>query len=277
MTDILHTIAAHSSDRVEKSKAVKPLADIVREAEAVREYEAFRNGGTERQGKTQFRFEEALKKEGMSFIYEVKKASPSKGVLDEAFPYLQIACEYEEAGADAISVLTEPEWFCGSDRHLEEIAKKVSIPVLRKDFIVDPYQIYEAKLLGADAILLICALHELKTLKEFRRIAQGLGLSVLTETHTEAEVHMALEAGSGIIGVNNRDLKTFHVDLGTSARLRRMVPDDILFISESGIRTREDIARLEEIKIDAVLIGETLMKSRDKRRQVKSLKGERIK
>ena len=276
MTDILHTIAAHTVKRVEKSKAVKPLADIVREAEAVRVYEAVRIRGTGRQGETQFPFEEALKKEGMSLICEVKKASPSKGVLDEAFPYLQIACEYEEAGADAISVLTEPEWFLGRDRHLEEIAGKVCIPVLRKDFIVDPYQIYEAKLLGADAILLICALHELKALKEFHRIAQVLGLSVLTETHTEEEVHMALEAGAGIIGVNNRDLKTFQVDLGTSARLRRMVPDDILFVSESGIQTREDIAWMEENKIDAVLIGETLMKSRDKRKQISVLKGERV-
>lgn len=275
MNDILFVIAARTAERVEQRKAVKPMADLVKEAEAFRTFEPDAPGKAGWKDTKVFPFETALKKERISLICEVKKASPSKGVLDESFPYLQIASEYEDAGADAISVLTEPDWFLGDDRHLSEIRKQVCIPVLRKDFIVDPYQVYEAKILGADAILLICALHEGKALKEYLRIAREIGLSVLTEVHTEAEVHAALEAGAEIIGANNRDLRTFQVDIGTSIRLREMVPDDIIFVSESGIRTREDIACLEEHKVNAVLIGETLMKSQNKNLQMSELRGGR--
>ena len=186
--------------------------------------------------------------------------------------YLKIAQEYEDAGAAAISVLTEPYYFLGCDRYLEEIAKKVSIPVLRKDFTVDAYQIYEARAIGASAVLLICALLEEGELKEYLEIAHSLGLSALVEAHTEEEIQMALRCGSGIIGVNNRNLKNFQVDISLSSRLRGKVPEDVLFVSESGIRTGQDMARLREAKVDAVLIGETLMRSEDKKKELEKLR-----
>lgn len=218
-------------------------------------------------------FYEALKAPGMSFICEVKKASPSKGVIASEFPYLEIAGEYEAAGAAAISCLTEPFYFCGADRYLEEIARDVKIPVLRKDFTVDEYMIYEAKVLGASAVLLICAILDDVQLKEYTVIARDLGLSVLTEAHTEAEVLRAMDSGANVIGVNNRDLTTFQVDLETSIRLRRLVPPEYLYISESGIRTRNDIAVLEQNGVDGVLIGETLMRLPDKKRALDTLRG----
>jgi len=220
-----------------------------------------------------FLFEQALRKPGISFICEVKKASPSKGVIAEDFPYEQIALEYEEAGADAISILTEPFYFKGSNEYLEKIRKKVSIPLLRKDFTVDEYMLYEAKKLGADAVLLICAILSPMQLAEYAGIARELGLSALVEAHDEKEVDMALKAGAGIIGVNNRNLKDFTVDIQNSIRLRALVPKNILFVSESGMKTREDIARLEADGTDAVLIGETFMRSRDKAAMLKSLAG----
>jgi len=261
MTDILNTIAARSRERVEDRKTQKSLLEISKEAEGL----WIEN--------PEFPFEKALRTNGMAFICEVKKASPSKGILDDHFPYLEIAVDYKDAGAAAISVLTEPDWFLGSDEYLKEIRKVVDIPILRKDFTVDSYQIYEAKLLGADAILLICALLDVVKLKEYIDIAHGLGLSTLVEAHTEAEIKAALDAGARIIGVNNRDLKTFEVDITTSINLRKLVPESILFISESGIKTPEDILRLRENKINAVLIGEALMKSKDKKKQLAELKG----
>ncbi len=221
-----------------------------------------------------FPFEAALHAPGISFICEVKKASPSKGIFVKEFPYLAIAKEYEKAGANAISVLTEPDFFQGSPRFLEEIANAVSVPVLRKDFIIDPYQIYESKLLGASAILLICALLDTATLKNYLKTAHSLGLSALVEAHTELEVKSALEAGAKIIGINNRDLKTFSVDLTTSARLRKHIPAEILFVSESGIQSAQEVSFLRKIGTDAVLIGETLMKSNDKKEQLSLLRGE---
>jgi indole-3-glycerol phosphate synthase len=259
MTDILDAIAARARVRVEEKKKKKPPEAVAEEARLLY--------------KAEFRFEQVLRREGLSFICEIKKASPSKGVLSEDFPYLQIAKEYEEAGADAISVLTEPEWFLGSDAYLSEIRKTVGLPLLRKDFIVDSYQIYEAKLLGADAILLICALLDRKELEEDIGIAYSLGLSAVVEAHTEAEAGMAVTSGARIVGVNNRDLKTFEVDVSTSVRLRKLIPDDVLFISESGIKTPEDIARLRESRIDAVLIGETLMRSSDRKKILAELRG----
>jgi indole-3-glycerol phosphate synthase len=218
-----------------------------------------------------FFFERTLKKEGVSFICEVKKASPSKGIIAEDFPYLQIAKEYEDAGAAAISVLTEPEFFKGSGEHLQEIAREVKIPVLRKDFIVDDFQIYEAKFLGAAAVLLICAILENEKLKHCIELAHSLGLSALVETHREAEVENALNAGAKIIGINNRDLKTFNVDLQTTKKLCKLIPNSIIKVSESGIKTPQDMQFLLDCGVDAVLIGESFMLAKNKKHHLQHL------
>lgn len=220
-----------------------------------------------------FAFENALKKQGMSFICECKKASPSKGLIVSDFPYLQIAKEYELAGADCISVLTEPKWFLGSDEYLKEIANFVSIPCLRKDFTVDKYMIYEAKVLGASAVLLICSILNENNLKEYISICDELGLSALVEIHDESEAQMALNSGAKIIGVNNRNLKDFSVDTNNSLKFRKIIPKDVLFVSESGINNAEDIAKLRDIGVDAVLIGETLMRATDKKAKLNELRG----
>ncbi|MDD7390004.1 MAG: indole-3-glycerol phosphate synthase TrpC [Lachnospiraceae bacterium] len=257
---ILDEIAAKTRERIAREKEKRSLEEIKTLAEALpvsRDYP----------------FEKALKKEGMSFICEIKKASPSKGVIAEEFPYLQIAKEYEQAGAAAISCLTEPYYFQGSNQYLKEVSEAVSIPVLRKDFTVDPYMIYEAKLYGASAVLLICAILNDEELKRYLELAHSLGLSALVEAHTEEEVKRALHAGAKIIGVNNRDLKTFTVDLNTSIRLRSQVPGNLLYVSESGIKNAEHIAALRENHVDAVLIGETLMRSPDKKAALDKLKG----
>jgi len=253
---ILNKIAEKTRERVENIKKAKPFAEIKTLAESLPKDNSFK-------------FEKAISAPGISFICEVKKASPSKGVIAEDFPYIDIAREYEEAGAAAISVLTEPDFFLGSDLHLTEISKAVSLPLLRKDFIIDPYQIYEAKTIGASAVLLICALLNTKTLAEYLEIAHSLGLSAIIETHDENEVKSALAAKARIIGVNNRDLKTFEVNLETSVKLRKLVPDNVLFVAESGIKTKEDILRLSGA--NAVLIGETLMRSKDKKFSILSL------
>ena len=220
-----------------------------------------------------FPFEKALRGGDIAFICEVKKASPSKGVIAEDFPYIDIAREYEAAGAAAISVLTEPCYFQGEDRNLREIAGAVSIPLLRKDFTIDAYMIYEAKLLGASAILLICAILEPETLAEYVGLAHSLGLSALVEAHDEGEVKMALGAGARVVGVNNRNLKTFEVDTGNSVRLRRLAPNDVIFVSESGIRTSADVDTLRQSGVDAVLVGETLMRAPDKKAALAALRG----
>ena len=219
-----------------------------------------------------FPVEQALKKDGISFICEVKKASPSKGMIAEDFPYVEIAKAYEEAGADCISVLTEPSKFLGSDAYLEEIVKEVQTPVLRKDFTVDAYQIYQAKVLGASMVLLICALLEEETVKEYIGICDSLGLSALVEAHDEEEIAMAVRAGARIIGVNNRNLKDFTVDVHNSGRLRKLVPPHVLFVAESGIKSAEDIRTLKEAGVNGVLIGETLMKSGNKKAMLDELR-----
>lgn len=213
-----------------------------------------------------FPFEAAIRQPGLSLICEVKKASPSKGIIAADYPYLSIARAYEAAGAAAISVLTEPFFFLGENRHLSEIASTVRIPVLRKDFVVDPLQIYEAKSLGASAVLLIVALLEDQELAEYRQLAENMGLAVLIEAHTADEICRALQAGARIVGINNRDLKTFAVDLQTSLRLRALIPPEVLCVSESGIKSANEIEQLRQIGIDAVLIGETMMRSPDKSR-----------
>lgn len=221
--------------------------------------------------KGDFSFEKTLKTDGLSFICEVKKASPSKGVIAEDFPYLAIAREYEIAGASAISCLTEPKWFLGRDEYLEDIVQNVSIPVLRKDFTVCEYQIYEAKLLGAGAVLLICALLDTKTIKRYISLCDELGLSALVEAHNEDEVLSALNAGARIIGVNNRDLRDFSVDVNHSTKYRQMIPSDVIFVSESGIKNHGDIKVLLDNKTDAVLIGETLMRAENKKTALQEL------
>ena len=223
--------------------------------------------------KQDFPFEKALRGKDVSFICEIKKASPSKGIIAEDFPYLQIAKDYEAAGAAAISVLTEPFWFQGSDDYLREIANAVQIPLLRKDFTVDSFMIYEAKFLGASAVLLICSILTEAELAEYIKIAHGIGLSALVEVHSQEETEMALAAGARIIGVNNRDLKTFEIDLSLSERLRKLVPPEIIFVAESGISTAADIEKLRRINAHAALIGESIMRSPDKIAAIKKLYG----
>ena len=259
--NILQEIAERTKERVEARKKALPLDKLMECVCAA--YTTY-----------DFPFEQALRSEEMAFICEIKRASPSKGIIATEFPYVDIARDYEAAEAAAISVLTEPYYFKGDDRYLREIADTVSIPLLRKDFTVDEYMIYEAKMLGASAVLLICAILDEETLAQYLHIAHALGLSALVEAHTEAEVDMALTAGTRMIGVNNRNLKTFEVDVTLSSRLRKMVPQDILFVSESGIRTADDVDMLRKNGVDAVLIGETLMRSPDKKAALAELRGD---
>lgn len=257
--NILDEIADYTRERIAIMKEVFPLAQ--RKAEAL----ALTKG--------EFSFERALKSEGMSFICEVKKASPSKGLIAPHFPYLEIARDYEKAGATAISCLTEPYYFQGQDKYLEDITRAVSIPVLRKDFFIDEYMIYEARILGASAILLICAILTDEELSRYFQIAEELGLSALFEAHDEEEVARALTCGARVIGVNNRNLKTFQMDLGNTLRLRELVPPDVIFISESGIQTRADVQQMEDFGVDALLVGETLMRAEDKVTALATLRG----
>ena len=257
---ILDEIAAEAVKRVEREKEIHPLEEVKKMALSL--------------PAKNFEFEKALKKEGISFICECKKASPSKGVIAEDFPYLEIAKEYEEAGADCISVLTEPKWFLGSNEFLKEIAENVSIPCLRKDFTVDEYMIYEARLLGASAVLLICSILSRDLIKKYIGICDRLGLSALVEAHDEEEVRMAIDAGARIIGVNNRNLKDFSVDTENSRKLRNLIPEGVIFVSESGVKSAEDVRILRKIGADAVLVGEALMRAEDKKKALSALRGD---
>lgn len=256
---ILDRLAEYARERTEQAKMKIPLEEIKRQALSL--------------PKGSFAFENALNKTGISFICECKKASPSKGLIVPDFPYLQIAKEYEAAGADCISVLTEPKWFLGSDEYLKEIACAVSIPCLRKDFTVDEYMLYEAKVFGASAVLLIASILSENQIKEYIGICDELGLSALVETHDKAEVSSSIKAGARIIGVNNRNLKDFSVDTDNSRRLRELIPRDVLFVSESGVSTSDDVAKLREIGADTVLIGETLMRAPNKKAKLDELRG----
>lgn len=256
---ILDKLAEHARERVAEAKKDISSSEIYRVAMSMPK------GG--------FEFENALKSDDISFICECKKASPSKGLIAENFPYLQIAKDYEAAGADCISVLTEPKWFLGRNDYLREIAANVSIPCLRKDFTVDEYMIYEAKTLGASAVLLIVSILSETQLREYIKICDELGLSALVEIHDENEALTAVNAGARLIGVNNRNLKDFSVDTGNSRRLRNLIPRDILFVSESGVKTADDVNALREIGADAVLVGETLMKAENKCDKLKELRG----
>ena len=255
---ILDKLAASAKARCEAANGKIPPEEIRRLAENT--------------PKGDFGFEKALKKPGMSFICECKRASPSKGLIAPEFPYLDIARDYEAAGADCVSVLTEPEWFLGSDKYLEEIAHTVGIPCLRKDFTVDEYMIYEAKLLGASAVLLICSILDAEQLKEYIGVADSLGLSSLVEAHDEREIAAAVGAGARAIGVNNRNLKDFTVDTGNSGKLRSLVPDDIVYVSESGVSDAADVKRLYDAHVDAVLIGEALMRASDRKAKLAELR-----
>ncbi len=255
---ILDKLAEHARERVAESKAAVSLKAIQAQALSMK--------------KGDFRFENALRKDGISFICECKKASPSKGVIAKEYPYLHIAKAYESAGADGISVLTEPKWFLGSTDHLKEIASAVNIPVLRKDFTVDPYMIFEAKILGASAVLLICSISEREEIAEYLAICDELGLSALVEAHDEKEIETALRVNARLIGVNNRNLKDFSMDFSNSANLRSLVPEDVVFISESGVKSHEDIERLAANGVDAVLVGETLMRAEDKTAMLRALR-----
>ena len=256
--NILEQLAAYAAERTEAAKKAVPEAEMRRRAEtSVRPVS----------------FEAALRRPGLSFICECKKASPSKGLIDPDFPYLRIAKEYESAGADCISVLTEPKWFLGEDRYLQEIAETVGIPCLRKDFTVDEYMIWQAKVLGAGAVLLICSITAEEDLKRYLAICDRIGLSALTEAHDADEVKMAVSCGARVIGVNNRNLKDFTVDIHNSIRLREMAPEDVIFIAESGIRTPEDVEELRKNGVNAVLIGEQLMRAGDPAAELRRLRG----
>ena len=265
--DILLEIAERTKKRIALQKKIMPLHRMAGKALSPQ-------AGAPA-GMSAFRFEEALRSDDIAFICEVKKASPSKGIIADKFSCTDIAAEYEAAGAAAISVLTEPYYFMGSSLYLREIAGMTSLPLLRKDFIIDSYMIYEAKVLGADAVLLICALLDKNTLSEYIGIAHGLGLSVLAEIHTESEAETALNAGARIIGANCRDLRTFEVDISLSGRMRKMIPKDVLFVSESGVSCAGDIDLLRRSGADAVLAGEIFMRSPDKKAMMSELRGKK--
>ncbi len=256
---MLDEIVAKTKERLVEVKQNKSLDQLIGEVSKL-------------EIKEDFPFKEALKDPEIAIIAEVKKASPSKGLISRDFDYIEIAREYEDAGASAISVLTEPYFFKGSNNFLMEISENVSIPILRKDFTIDKYMIYEAKLLGASAVLLIVSILDDAQLKEYLDLSHDLGLSAIVETHDANEIKTALDAGADIIGVNNRNLADFTVDIENSIRLRSLVGDDVVFISESGIKTKEDVTRLKENNVDAVLIGETLMRSEDKKSMIFELK-----
>lgn len=255
---ILEQLAEYAVYRVEQAKKTLSLEQVKEQALLIK--------------KEEFVFEKTLKKPGLSFICECKKASPSKGLIARDFPFLQIAREYEDAGADCISVLTEPKWFLGKDAYLREISQVVTVPCLRKDFTVDEYMIYEAKALGASAVLLICTILSEAQMKEYLAVCEALGLSALVEAHDETEVEMALSAGARIIGVNNRNLKDFTVDTQNSRRLRALLPEDVLFVAESGVQGPEDVRQLTQIGADAVLVGEVLMRAADRRKMLIELR-----
>lgn len=298
--NILEQLADHARERVADAKRRIPPEEMKARAFAIAEAErrTAPAAGTGESGRTapaagtgeagqtaspavpdgragfSFPFEQALRGDRMAFICECKKASPSKGLIAPDFPYLEIAKSYEAAGASAISVLTEPKWFLGSDQYLKEIAAAVKVPCLRKDFTVDEYMIYEAKTLGASAVLLICALLDTETLRRYIGICDALGLSALVEAHDGAEARSAADAGARIIGVNNRNLKDFTVDFSNSIRLRSLVPEDVIFVAESGVRTHADVELLRAHKVNAALIGETLMRAPDRRAMLEELSGQ---
>lgn len=258
---ILDEIAAYTAKRVEQTKKKRSLEQVEELARTL--------------PKGYYSFEKAIKSPELSLICEIKRASPSKGMIAESFPFCEIAKEYEAGGADCVSCLTEPKWFLGSDEIFCAIRSEVTLPMLRKDFTIDAYQIYEAKCMGADAVLLICSLLDTATLAQYLAICDELGLSALVETHDEAEINSAVSAGAKLIGVNNRNLKDFSVDLTKAAKLREKIPASALFVAESGVQSPKDVARLKSIGAHAVLIGEALMRAPNKKAFLTKLRGAR--
>ena len=279
---ILDELASYAAVRVEKAKQAVPLEEMkamafrLAEMEGADDFAGRRSAGSAGNAPMgpsgRFAFEKALSGPEIGFICEVKKASPSKGLIADHFPWLDIAKEYEAAGAECISVLTEPKWFLGSGEYLQKIARSVRIPCIRKDFTVDEYMIYEAKVLGAGAVLLICSLLDPNRLEAYIRVADSLGLSSLVEAHDEEEIRLAVASGARMIGVNNRNLKDFTVDVHNSERLRKLVPDGIVFVAESGIRDAEDVRAMRDAGADACLVGETLMRAPDKAQMLRKLR-----
>lgn len=259
--NILEEIANHARERVAADKQKISLDEL----------KTLAKGSQVSNGE---RFFSALKRPELSFICEVKKASPSKGIIAENFPYVEIACEYEFAGADCVSCLTEPKYFLGSDKIFKEIRAEISLPMLRKDFTVDEYQIYQAKAMGADAVLLICAILDNATLEKFLSLCDELNLAALVETHDAEEIKSAISTGAQIIGVNNRNLKNFSVDFSNAARLRELIPAEKIYVAESGVKDTADVEILKKIGADAVLIGETLMRAVDKKSKLDELRGD---
>jgi len=262
MATILDQIAAYAKERVARAKAALPQRELEALARA------------RRAGAAPDAFARALRAPGVSFICECKKASPSKGLIAPDYPYLDIARDYAAAGADAISVLTEPKWFLGSNDHLREIAAAVSVPCLRKDFTVDDYMIYEAAAIGASAVLLIVSLLDAAQLRDWMSLCGELGLSALVETRDAAQIEKALGCGARIIGVNNRNLADFTVDSGNAARLRTLVPPEAVFVAESGVRNGDDVAALRAAGVDAILVGEAMMRAPNKRAKLSELRGQ---
>lgn len=277
---ILDTLAQATKKRIDGQKQLKSLEALKQELSEKAERGELVLPDKEKSFEENFnnpslyRFEKNLKGKGIHIIAEVKKASPSKGLIDPNFDYMKVARDYEMAGVDCVSCLTEPDYFKGSDEIFMEIRRTLKTPMIRKDFTVDEYMIYQAKLMGADCILLICAVLDDEALMSYYKLADSLGLSVLVETHDEEEMERALKIGARMIGVNNRNLKDFTVDIGNSIRLRKMVPENVIFVAESGIKTREDIKELEDCGTNGVLIGETFMRAADKAKELKLLKGE---
>ena len=277
---ILDTLAQATKKRIDGQKQLKSLEALKQELSEKAERGELVLPDKEKSFEENFnnpslyRFEKNLKGKGIHIIAEVKKASPSKGLIDPNFDYMKVARDYEMAGVECVSCLTEPDYFKGSDEIFMEIRRALKTPMIRKDFTVDEYMIYQAKLMGADCILLICAILDDEALMNYYKLADSLGLSVLVETHDEEEMERALKIGARMIGVNNRNLKDFTVDIGNSIRLRKMVPENVIFVAESGIKTREDIKELEDCGTNGVLIGETFMRAADKAKELKLLKGE---
>ncbi len=256
---ILDDIIANKKEELSETKRRYPLADIkarATDADSVRGFGKALSAGT-----------------GIRLIAEVKKASPSKGVIREDFDPIAIARTYEKSGASCISVLTEQKFFQGKLEYLGAIRKTVGLPLLRKDFIVDEYQIHEARAAGADAILLIAAALDKSQMQDYIGTAKRLGLDVLVESHTYKELDKSLLAGAMLVGINNRDLTTFTVSLQTTLDLAKDIPNDRTIVSESGIKTREDVRKLQQAGVDAILVGESLMQEKDVEKKVKELLG----
>lgn len=255
---ILDELAAYAAVRVEKDKQIHSLEELKERCSDIK--------------RGMNLFLKGLQKEDLSFICEVKKASPSKGLISEDFPYLEIAKEYEAAGADCVSCLTEPKWFLGSDKIFTDIRSAIDTPMIRKDFTVDEYQIYQAKCMGADAVLLICSILDNRSIEKYLGICEDLGIDALVETHNAQEIADAIACGSKIIGVNNRNLKDFSVDFSNAERLRELIPDNCIYVAESGVKSPEDVAKVRKIGADAVLMGEVLMRAKDKRGMLEAMR-----